>query len=213
MKNPEDLIPLIDISPFLNGDIEDKRKVAEAVDIACKNIGFLIVTGHGVSETLISNMYKVSAEYFALPVWEKKSLKMPPDRYRGYTPMGSESLASSLDQETPSDLKESFSIGPFNVPFDEYHFGDDGARYFAPNYWPERPIGMSRIWEDNFLEMDRLANDLMSVFAVALNMPENFFKNKINKHITNFSVIHYPAQDKAPKKNQMRGGEHTDYGS
>ena len=213
MKNPEDLISLIDISPFLNGDIEDKRKVAEAVDIACKNIGFLIVTGHGVSETLISNMYKVSAEYFALPVWEKNSLKMPPDRYRGYTPMGSESLASSLDQETPSDLKESFSIGPFNVPFDEYHFGDDGARYFAPNYWPERPIGMRRIWEDYFLEMDRLANDLMSVFAVALNMPENFFKNKINKHITNFSVIHYPAQDKAPKKNQMRGGEHTDYGS
>tara|TARA_B100000686_G_C16798152_1_gene983912 strand:+ start:2745 stop:3749 length:1005 start_codon:yes stop_codon:yes gene_type:complete len=213
MNEQNGLVPLIDISPFLSGDIYDKQRLAKAVDDACKNIGFLIITGHSVPESLITEMYKTSAEYFSLPLWEKMALKMPPDRYRGYTPMGSESLASSLDNDTPSDLKESFSIGPFDVPYDEYHFGSEGARYFAPNYWPDKPNRMRSIWESYFSEMNRLANDLMRIFAVALDVSEDFFENKIDKHITNFSAIHYPGQKHKPKENQLRGGQHTDYGS
>ena len=55
---------------------------------------------------------------------------MPPDRYRGYTSFGSENLANSLDAVAPPDLKESFSIGPFNHSYDEYHFGQTGSRFF-----------------------------------------------------------------------------------
>ena len=76
--------------------------------------------------------------------------KMPPDRYRGYTSFGSENLANSLDDISPPDLKESFSIGPFNHESDEYHFGEAGARYFAPNFWPSEPIKMRDIWENYY---------------------------------------------------------------
>lgn len=207
------VVPLIDIAPFLEGTEAGKAQVADAVDRACREIGFLVIKGHGVPDGLIADMYRVSAEYFALPTWEKMALKMPPDRYRGYTPLGSESLAYSLDQETPPDIKESFSIGPFDAPYDEYHFGAAGARYFALNMWPERPAGMRAIWEAYYSEMTRLSSDLMRIFAVALGMPENFFADKIDDHITNFSVIHYPGQDERPAAGQLRGGEHTDYGS
>jgi len=213
MAETQGIVPLIDIAPFLAGTDEGKREVAAAVDEACRKIGFLVVKGHGVPASLITDMYRVSEEYFALPVWEKMALKMPPDRYRGYTPLGSESLAYSLDQETPPDIKESFSIGPFDTPYDEYHFGPAGARFFARNMWPARPADMQAIWEAYFHEMTRLASDLMRIFAVALGIPEDFFADKIDDHITNFSVIHYPGQDDAPETNQMRGGEHTDYGS
>ena len=213
MNSSNSVIPLINIEPFRLGGESEKRDVASLVDAACREIGFLVITGHGVSDDLIREMYEVSEDYFNLPTWEKMALKMPPDRYRGYTPMLSESLASSLDHDTPPDLKESFSIGPFNVPYDEYHFGQAGARFFAPNFWPDRPTEMRAVWEKYFLEMNRLSNDLMKIFAVALDMPENFFENKINNHITNFSVIHYPGQEKNPDTGQLRGGEHTDYGS
>lgn len=206
-------VPLIDLRPFLHGTEHDKARVAERVDAACREIGFLVVEGHGVSEASIREMHRVSAEYFARPYWEKMRHKMPADRYRGYTPLGSESLAYSLDEETPPDLKESFSIGPFDHAWDEYHFGTAGARFFAPNIWPDRPRDMRTIWEAWFTEMERVAADLMRLFARSLGMPEDFFRDKIDHHISNFSVIHYPAQEKPPEPGQLRGGAHTDYGS
>ena len=123
-------VPLIDIEPFLRGGAADKAAVAEKLDDACREIGFLVIEGHGVSPQLIADMHDMSGEYFALPHWEKMAHKMPPDRYRGYTPPGSETLALSLDDETPPDLKESYSCGPYGVAYDEHHFGaagDDGV--------------------------------------------------------------------------------------
>ena len=207
-------IPLIDIGPFLEGGSSEKQAVAKKVNEVCRDIGFLVVEGHEVSESLIVEMYEVSEEYFALPLWEKMRFKMPPDRYRGYTPMGAEGLALSLDDETPPDLKESFSMGPFAHPYDEYHFGTAGAHYFAPNMWPDQPTRMRGLWEQYYSKMEELAGNLMRIFAVALSIPETTFDDKIDRHITNFSVIRYPDQESIePAKKQLRAGAHTDYGS
>jgi len=206
-------VPLIDIEPFLKGSASDKAAVANKLDQACREIGFLVIFGHCVSPQLIADMNEISQEYFALPYWEKMAHKMPPDRYRGYTGAGSETLALSLDEETPPDLKESFSCGPFGVAHDAYHFGAEGERFFAPNIWPERPTRMRQIWEAYYSEMEGLAANLMRIFALALDLPEEWFQDKIDKQIANFSVIHYPGQKEAPLTNQLRGGAHTDYGS
>ena len=207
------IVPVIDLAPFLNGSNADKSHIAGDVDRACREIGFLVVRGHGVDRSLIDAMHASSAAYFALPYWEKMRLKMPPDRYRGYTPYGAETLAYSLDRETQPDVKESFTMGPFAHAEDEYHYGATGYRYFAPNLWPNQPDGMRDVWERYFTEMTRLSADLMRIFALALEMPELWFADKIDEHITNFSVIHYPAQSDAPDANQLRSGEHSDYGS
>jgi isopenicillin N synthase-like dioxygenase len=62
--------------------------------------------------------------------------------------------------------------------------------------------------------MERLATDLMRLFALGLNLDEHWFDSKIDRHITNFSVIHYPGQsDAAPQPGQLRAGAHSDYGS
>ena len=139
-------VPLVNIEPFLKGDDEARATVAKTVDHACKEIGFLIIEGHGVCSKLVEDMYRVSHAYFSLPYWEKVSRKMPTDRYRGYTAFESETLALSLDEKSPPDLKESFSCGPFNSNYDEYHFGQNGQRFFAPNIWPERPQEMINLW-------------------------------------------------------------------
>ncbi|MGI9333034.1 MAG: isopenicillin N synthase family dioxygenase [Gammaproteobacteria bacterium] len=206
-------VPVVDIAPFRHGGPTDKTDVAGRVDAACRDLGFLVIEGHDVPDYMVSAMYDSAAEYFVLPYWEKMRLKMPPDRYRGYTPYGAETLAHSLDQSTAPDIKESFSIGPFEHACDAYHFGESGARYFAPNIWPARPERMQSIWEAYYSEMSRLAGDLMRIFAVALGMPERWFDDKIDRHITNFSAIHYPTQPAAPSPDQLRAGAHTDYGS
>jgi isopenicillin N synthase-like dioxygenase len=208
-----DTIPVIDIAPFLNGDAKGQEAVAREVDNACSALGFLIISGHGVPDGLIDDMRTVSRAYFDLPLEEKLQLRMPPDRYRGYISAGSEALSYSLDQESPPDLKESFSIGPIDTPDDPYHRAAKPGKFFAPNFWPESPVNFRPIWEAYYHQMERVATELMRIFAVGLGIDKHFFDDKVNHHITNFSVIHYPEQLKAPLPGQLRAGAHTDYGS
>jgi len=207
------IVPLINIAPFLHGGADDKARVAAEVDRACREIGFLVVSGHDVPAALIDAMHGMSDDYFALPHWEKMRHKIPADRLRGYSPSEHHSLAYSMDEETPEDLREAFNMGPFDHALDEYHFGEGGARYFAPNIWPDRPGNMRQLCEEYFREMEKLAGTLMRIFALALGLDETFFEDKTDKHITNFCINHYPAQAEPPKEKQLRGGAHCDYGS
>ena len=61
--------------------------------------------------------------------------------------------------------------------------------------------------------MEKLSTDLMRIFALALDLPENFFEDKIDKHINMFRVLNYPEQVEAPRARQLRAGTHSDYGS
>ncbi|MFX9740625.1 hypothetical protein ABTP03_19705, partial [Acinetobacter baumannii] len=82
-------------------------------------------------------------------------------------------LSYSLDEATPPDLKESFSIGPVDVPAgDPYFTGAEAGPHFAPNVWPAEPAAMREIWSDYFRAMEQLSAQLMRMFAVALGLPE-----------------------------------------
>ncbi len=208
-----DSIPVIDIAPFRNGSAQQQQAVAKEVADACASLGFLIVSGHGVADSLIDDMRKVSFAYFDQPVEDKIKLRMPPDRYRGYISLGSEALAYSLDEETPPDFKELFSIGPVDPPDDGYHRAAGPGKFFAPNLWPDTPSGFRPVWETYYREMERVATTLMQSFALGLGMDKHYFDDKVDRHITNFSVLHYPEQPKPPLPGQLRAGAHTDYGS
>ena len=53
----------------------------------------------------------------------------------------------------------------------------------------------------------------MKLFAVGLALPENFFQDKIDRHISMFRVLSYPNQLQEPEPGQLRAGAHSDYGS
>ncbi len=69
------------------------------------------------------------------------------------------------------------------------------------------------MWRAYYRQMERLARDIMRIFAVALDLPERFFDDKIDKHVSRVRAINYPDQREAPLPGQLRAGEHTDYGS
>jgi isopenicillin N synthase-like dioxygenase len=208
-----DAIPLIDVSPFVHGSDAERRAVASAVNAACADIGFLLVSGHGVPASLVGRMRSVSTAFFDRPLEEKLRYRMPPDRYRGFIALGNEALAYTLGEETPPDFKESFSIGPVDAPDDTYHRSATPANFFAPNMWPEGLPEFQATWTAYYRHMEELAGTLMRIFAMALGMDEHYFDDKIDRHITNFSMLHYPPQDVAPLPGQLRAGAHTDYGS
>jgi isopenicillin N synthase-like dioxygenase len=207
-------VPLIDISPWFSGDAAARAGVAAAVAHACEEIGFLSVTGHGIPDAVIDDCYATARAFFDLPVTEKMRVAQPsPDQVRGYSAVGAEGLSYSLDTASPGDLKESLSVGPLDVPDEPYYTSEAAGPHFAPNLWPTEPAGLRPAWERYFAAMADLSATIMETFAVALGLPETFFADKIDRHISMLRALNYPDQIDEPLDGQLRAGAHSDYGS
>ena len=207
-------IPIIDISDYRSGSADGKKAVATAVAQACRDIGFLVITGHGVSAALVDRVDTSARAFFDLPVEDKMAIKRPKDdQVRGYSAVGDEGLSYSLGEKSPGDLKESFSIGPVTVPDDPYFTGAAAGPHFAPNLWPQHIPDFEASWKDYFETMSDLSKTMMRIFALGLDLPETYFDDKIDHHISMFRALKYPNQREAPLPGQLRAGAHSDYGS
>jgi len=205
-------VPVIDVAPLAGGEL-DRRAVAREIGRACEDIGFFTIVGHGVDETLVQRMDAVSRAFFDLPVADKQRVRRPkPEQSRGYIGVGEENLSYSVGRST-TDLKEFFAIGPVDVPDEPYYRAPAAYPSFAPNVWPERPAALRAIYTDYYRAMERLAARLMAAFALALDLREDFFHDKTDRHISGIRVINYPDQPDAPAAGQLRAGAHSDYGA
>jgi isopenicillin N synthase-like dioxygenase len=207
-------VPVIDVAPFRAGDAAAKRRVAAEVGRAVDGIGFLVITGHGIDGGFVDQVRAVSNAFFDLPEEEKRRVARPgPDNARGYIPLEAESVGRSQGVDVPGDLNESLMIGPVDVGSGDYFFGPAAGKHFHPNLWPARPAELRGLYEAYFRAMGGLAADLMAMFALALDLPEAFFGDKIDRHISRLRVRNYPAPTVPPKPGQLRAGAHCDYGS
>jgi isopenicillin N synthase-like dioxygenase len=208
-----DSIGIIDIAPFLTGAGDAKAAVARAVDAACRDTGFLVVTGHGVPAAVIAGAFGEFHAFFDSPVDEKEQARSPHgDNLRGYVGIEENALSYSMDADTPPDLFERYTCGLPGVPGDAFH-NARGDTLFQPNIWPPARPRMGVAISDYFRAMEKLTADLLCVCAVALGLDEHFFADKIDHHSPLLSANFYPEQLTAPEPGQLRAGTHTDYGS
>jgi len=206
-------VPVIDLAPARNRSVAERRAVAAEIDTACRALGFLVISGHGVEPQLVRATRQAALKFFALPFEEKMRLKLPPGPSRGYFPPQSQALAQSLERQSPPDLKETFNIGPVDVGIDAYFTANEASSFFTPNLWPEAVPELQPAFTRYYREMSMLATELMRLFALGLGLPEAFFDSKVDRHITTFSVLHYPPLAQPPLPGQLRAGAHTDFGS
>ena len=208
-------VPVIDVGPFRRGGPAERQAVARAVGAACRSIGFLVITGHGVPAELIAQVDDVSRRFFDLPLAAKMAIRRPaPDVTRGYIALEGEAVARSRGDQTPGDLNESLMIGPVDVPTgDPYFTAAAAGKHFSPNLWPAEPAALKGAYIAYFRAMEALAAELMRSFALALDLPERFFDDKIDRHISRLRVRNYPSQATPPEPGQLRAGAHSDYGS
>jgi isopenicillin N synthase-like dioxygenase len=89
----------------------------------------------------------------------------------------------------------------------------DGRKWFVPNIWPDQPLAFRATWSEYYRAMDGLAETLMRISAIALELPETYFCSKIDRHITRLNVNYYPQLTADPMPGQLRAGVHSDYGA
>ena len=189
------------------------RELATRVDQICRETGFLAVTGHGVETALIRRVWDAARVFFDLPEAQKLQVKSPVEGYPyGYFPPETEALARSQGEVSPPDLKESFNIGPLKRP-PGLAQNTDTDFCFAANLWPDEPPDFRYAWTDYYAAMGALAATIMHVFALALDLPEDYFDDKTDHCISAMRALNYPSITARPEPGQLRAGAHTDYGS
>jgi isopenicillin N synthase-like dioxygenase len=206
-------VPVIDIAPFRSGTPTERAAVAAEVAQACTDIGFLVISGHGVPEDLVEEMYRTSTTFFESPLETKLAVARPEaGQIRGYSGVEQEGLGLLEDEPVPADLKESFDIGPLDVPAgDPYYTCDAAGAHFAPNLWPSQHPDFEQIYRRYYRAMEGLTLEMFQIFATALDLPPDFFVDKVDRHVSLLRSNHYPPQPNEPKPNQLRGGAHSDY--
>lgn len=190
----------------------DPRLVGREFDETLREVGFFQIIDHGVSDDVADRCWNLTRSFFDLPLADKLAVERPEGGLYGYFPMLTESLAQSLDAMAPGDLKESFNMGPGvlagHTPVDA-----EEAGLFSANRWPAALPEFQSVWEAYFAEMSGLAQRLMQMFAHGLDLPADYFADKIDRSPSALRAINYPEQDAPPLDGQLRAGAHTDYGT
>ena len=213
-------VPLVDLSGAFEPGLR-RDEVVRAIRRTCEDTGFLVITGHGVDGDLVQRVDASSRRLFALPLDEKMAWARSADNLRGYVPLKSSALALAHDEVTPPDLAELYTVGRFDDPEVARRAGardgsDEGREaFFSPNVWPdpERVPDFKEALNACYEVLEGLAAKLMGLMALALDLDEHWFDDKIVEHITGLAVLHYPALEEPPLPGQYRRGPHSDWGS
>ncbi|KAJ5279490.1 hypothetical protein N7478_004862 [Penicillium angulare] len=206
---------LIDFHPFLSGTPADKHAVALSITNAFKTSGFLYLKAHGIIPSMVSQVFASSARFFNRPQTQKDGLGWTtPQSNRGYIATGREKLAPIEETDairtirgSAPDLKETMEIGREGLAE-------------LPNRWPDNLDEEGGNFKETMLlffeSCKGLHRQIMSAIALGMNLPEHFFDEFVDEGDNNLRLLHYPPVRKEVFKdnpNQVRAGEHSDYGS
>lgn len=208
-------MPVVDLDPWWEGTPRARRAVAEAFDEAASTVGFAQIVGHRIPDAVIADMVTASDRFFGLPL-DRKLAARPADLAvnRGYAATGTEALSYSIGAESPPDLFEAFNMGEDVVDESEPFYAAERHRLFAPNIWPPEVPELRPALVAYFGAARQVALTLTDVFALALGLPERWFRPYVERSTTTLRTINYErrAGDREPEPGQQRMGAHTDYG-
>ncbi|HUZ64387.1 MAG TPA: 2-oxoglutarate and iron-dependent oxygenase domain-containing protein [Acetobacteraceae bacterium] len=205
-------IQTIDLSRFMDGS--DRAGVARQVARACEEVGFLIVSAHSLPLDVRQAAFDRSRAFFHLP--QEVKARFSPQikgQQRGYHGVATRSLGRTDRQAAPADLRQSVFLGPLDDHRAYYADLPEAQPAYAPNIIPTVPDGVDAALTALYRAFERLAADMFRVFACVLDLPDDFFVDKMTRHFCIMGCHHYPSLEQDPKPGQLRAGAHTDFGA
>lgn len=191
----------------------------DALDRACRTVGFFRVPFDVVDRSIRESAWNDAVRFFALPAEVKAEVGFPEVGYPyGYSPFAFEALAASTEDVAVPDLKESFSVGPdclgTVIDLTDRALVESGEAWLrSPSLWPDEPSSLRATWTAAFRAFSDVAARLLSMMALALELPGDHFTPLINRHSSAMRVNHYPAVQGPVPDGALRAGPHSDYGT
>ena len=190
-------VPELKLSAFTGGDPAARQAFGTALFGALRGFGFVVLKDHGVAPELLERAYVQAQSLFALPEPVKR-------RYvggmRGYTPFGVE---HAKDNPNP-DLKEFWQIGrepPEDVALEEP---------LPANIWPAEAPGFRETFQALFHALDETGRQLLQALAPSLDLPTDWFDDKVRHGAALLRVLHYPPVGAEAPVGSVRSAAHED---
>ncbi len=189
-------IPVIDFSDFKSSHILVRQKIVKEIYQACSEVGFMYLQNFGMSHDLIEQVFNRSKDFFDLPLEVKQKLAWN-DEFSNQGYVGIE--RERLNPNNPGDLKEAFNISRLRKNIGNIH--------------QDISLINDACIVEFFNACTEVALRVLEVFAIALELPTDFFAKNHNQNHHTLRSLHYPPLQTLPKSGQVRAGEHSDYGS
>ncbi len=197
----DEKIPVLDWRRFASG--ADRAGFVADLGRACRESGFFVLSGHGITADLIGAVFAQGDAFFALPEAQKRALDIRRNRHnRGWAAQGSEALDETSGQ---MDRKEAFNIGL------ELAAEDPRVRAGAPfrgvNIWPDLE-GFRDTMLAYYNAALELGVALHEALAADLGLARGYFAPHFSAPMATLRVLRYPAGNGG-----LGAGAHSDYGS
>ena len=198
----EDEIPLISLAALNMGDRAGTAKIAEQIREACERIGFFYIVDHGVADDVISGAFDQAKRFFSQPLEFKQQVAVNAQQ-NGYRRSGSVQIPGNAP-----DVKEVFDIG-VDLAADHPNVVA-GKPLHGPNPWPELE-GFREAIDAYFHAVRDVGYRMLPAFALALDLPQDYFLPYHEDSFTTMRVMRYPPTP--PGKSQYGTAPHSDFGT
>ena len=153
-------LPIVDISLLSSENLDDRKQVANDLDKATREAGFLYLKGHPVPNHLIEDLKASVKDYFAQSIDEKMRHYIGlSENHSGYVPKGEEQFYSGQ-----VDLKEGYDVSFESSSLLKKFYPN------ASNQWPEN-ADFKHAVKAYYEAIFNLSKMIFSAFALALNLP------------------------------------------
>ncbi|HYK76309.1 MAG TPA: 2-oxoglutarate and iron-dependent oxygenase domain-containing protein [Daejeonella sp.] len=196
-------IPRLDLNDYVNGSPEQKKKFSDNIGKAYNETGFVTIANHGMTPELMDELYAEVKKFFSLSEEAKLKYEKPElAGQRGYTSKGRE---KAKDAKTP-DLKEFWQSG--QVVTD----GDPVKAEYPDNVQVNELPRFNEVTREVYQRLEHAGKYLLRAIAVYLQLPENYFDDKVHNGNSILRAIHYfPIENPdAIPADAVRAGAHED---
>ncbi|MCX8954335.1 isopenicillin N synthase family oxygenase [Ruegeria sp. NA] len=183
-----DNIPTIDIAPLTAPGTEAYDATVRHILVACQGIGFLSITGTGVSRQTVDQVRQITREIFAVDDARKWDQAITRANYRGYIPMG---FFTPNDGSGKADKYEGYKLHHEVAADDPVR--EDCALY-GPNLWPDDVPRAKEVILGYWRQLDRVTDLLLGALEAGLDLKADSLRGAFRGPMTNMTLLHYPPQ-------------------
>ena len=181
------VLPLVDVAALRREGDSGYTQAATSLGAALADVGFAVITDHGVPASTIADMRAAVAEVFEVPRDNLARTTVQKGNYRGYVPLGYFTPNSGIGK---ADHYEAWKLHFEVRPDDPIR---DACDLYAPNIWPPTPNEVKtriiRYWG----ELELLCNDLLVGLCRHFSIDESFVLSCMEHPLTNMTLLNYPS--------------------